>query len=142
MAALQKEKDIAMMLAAKVHQGTKNADYQMERYIFRRRKDGINIINLAKTWEKLHLAARIIVAIENPADVVVLSARPYGQRAVYKFGHYTGAKYMAGRHTPGTFNYVVDKSLRIETFHTFWSLNLIMSGANQTALKVVVMQLC
>jgi hypothetical protein len=26
------------------------------------------VINLAKTWEKLMLAARIIVAIENPAD--------------------------------------------------------------------------
>ena len=25
------------------------------------------------------LAARIIVAIENPADVCVISARPYGQ---------------------------------------------------------------
>ena len=28
------------------------------------------MINLAKTWEKLMLAARIIVAIENPADGV------------------------------------------------------------------------
>ena len=49
------------------------------------------------------LAARIIVAIENPADIVVMSARPYGQRAVFKFAQYTGAKSIAGRHTPGTF---------------------------------------
>jgi hypothetical protein len=47
-----------------------------------RRQDGIYVINLEKTWEKLQMAARIIVAIENPQDVVVLSARPYGQRAV------------------------------------------------------------
>ena len=32
----------------------------------RRRTDGIYVFNLAKTWEKLNLAARIIVAIENP----------------------------------------------------------------------------
>ena len=29
------------------------------------------------------------------------SARPYGQRAVLKFAQYTGAKALAGRHTPG-----------------------------------------
>jgi small subunit ribosomal protein SAe len=54
----------------------------MERYVHTRRQDGIYVINLEKTWEKLQMAARIIVAIENPQDVVVLSARPYGQRAV------------------------------------------------------------
>jgi small subunit ribosomal protein SAe len=37
-------------------------------YIWKRRADGLYIINLAKTWEKLMLAARIVVAIENPAD--------------------------------------------------------------------------
>ena len=49
------------------------------------------------------LAARVIVAIENPADVCVISARPYGQRAVLKYAQYTGAVYIAGRYTPGTF---------------------------------------
>jgi len=49
------------------------------------------------------LAARVIVAIENPQDIIVQSARPYGQRAVLKFAQYTGAHAIAGRHTPGTF---------------------------------------
>ncbi|CAA7395599.1 unnamed protein product [Spirodela intermedia] len=99
----QKEADIQMMLAADVHLGTKNCDFQMERYVFKRRSDGIFIINLGKTWEKLQLAARVIVAIENPHDIIVQSARPYGQRAVLKFAQYTGAHPIAGRHTPGTF---------------------------------------
>lgn len=64
---------------------------------------GIYIINIGKTWEKLQLAARVIVAIENPQDIIVQSARPYGQRAVLKFAQYTGAHAIAGRHTPGTF---------------------------------------
>lgn len=64
---------------------------------------GIYIINLGKTWEKLQLAARVIVAIENPQDIIVQSARPYGQRAVLKFAQHTGANAIAGRHTPGTF---------------------------------------
>ncbi|CAI9113896.1 OLC1v1014597C1 [Oldenlandia corymbosa var. corymbosa] len=49
------------------------------------------------------MAARAIVAIENPQDIIVQSARPYGQRAVLKFAQYTGAHAIAGRHTPGTF---------------------------------------
>jgi len=98
-----KEADIQMMVAAEVHLGTKNCDFQMERYVFKRRNDGIYIINLGKTWEKLQLAARVIVAIENPQDIIVQSARPYGQRAVLKFAQYTGANAIAGRHTPGTF---------------------------------------
>jgi small subunit ribosomal protein SAe len=138
----EKEAGIQMMLAADVHLGTKNCDFQMERYIFKRRNDGnvlnpnfstmcyffymyqfihlvskfdllffvaniidlgIYIINLGKTWDKLVLAARVIVAIENPQDIIVQSARPYGQRAVLKFAQYTGAHAIAGRHTPGTF---------------------------------------
>jgi small subunit ribosomal protein SAe len=50
----------------------------------------------------LVLAARIIVAIENPQDVAVVSGRDYGQRAVLKFAKYTGAQAVAGRYTPGT----------------------------------------
>ncbi|KAJ3673672.1 hypothetical protein LUZ60_005664 [Juncus effusus] len=99
----QKEKDVQMMLAADVHLGTKNCDFQMERYVHARRSDGIYIINVGKTWDKLFLAARVIAAVENPQDIIVQSARPYGQRAVLKFAQYTGAHPIAGRHTPGTF---------------------------------------
>lgn len=91
------------MLAADVHIGTTNADLKMKDYIWKRRPDGLHILNLGKTWEKIVLAARIIVAIENPQDVVVISSRPFGQRAVLKFSTYTNAQCIAGRFTPGTF---------------------------------------
>lgn len=98
------EADIKLMLAAKVHLGTRNVDANMERYVWKQRTlDGLHLINLGKTWEKLMLAARIIVAIDNPQDVVVVSARPYGQRAVFKYAQHTGAAYIGGRYTPGTF---------------------------------------
>jgi len=100
--ALQ-ESDVKLMLAAEVHKGTRNLDSQMRRYVWRRRQDGIFLLNLGKTWEKLTLAARIIVAIENSKDVILVSARPWGQRAVFKFAQYTGASYIGGRYTPGTF---------------------------------------
>lgn len=90
------------MLAATTHLGSENSEVQMENYIYKKRQDGVNIINLKKTWEKLMLAARAIAAIENPADVFVVSSRPYGQRAVLKFARYIGSTAIAGRYTPGT----------------------------------------
>jgi small subunit ribosomal protein SAe len=97
------EADIQKMLAAEVHIGSNNLDPKMERYVWRRRQDGIHLIDLGKTWEKLVLAARVIAAIEHPADVCVISGRTYGQRAVHKFANFTGATAIAGRFTPGTF---------------------------------------
>ncbi|CAH1440441.1 unnamed protein product [Lactuca virosa] len=69
-----KEADIQMMLSAEVHLGTKNCDFQMERYVFKRRNDGIYIINMGEASE-----------------------------AVLKFAQHTGCQAIAGRHTPGTF---------------------------------------
>jgi len=107
--ALTKEDDIQMMLVCKTHLGTRNCDYRMKRYVFRRTIDGIHIVHLGKTWEKLMVAARIIVAIENPQDIIVVSQRPYGSRAVLKFSQYTGSQPMAGRWMPGTLTNQITK---------------------------------
>jgi small subunit ribosomal protein SAe len=74
----------------------------MKRYVYKKGTDNVNVIHLGKTWEKLMVAARVIVAIENPQDIVVCSQRPFGSRAVMKFSHYTGAQAVAQRWTPGT----------------------------------------
>jgi small subunit ribosomal protein SAe len=103
------EEDVKLMLVANVHIGSKNINPNMKRYLWRRRQDGVHIIHLGKTWEKLMLAARIIVAIENPEDVVAVSARAYGQRAVFKFAQHTGASYIGSRYTPGTFTNQIQK---------------------------------
>lgn len=107
-----KEEDITKFLACSTHLGAQNVDYQMESYVFKRKPDGVYIINLRKTWEKLLLAARAIAAIENPADICVISARPYGQRAVLKFASATGATPIAGRFTPGTFTNQIQAAFR------------------------------
>jgi small subunit ribosomal protein SAe len=107
-----REDDVAKFLACGAHLGSSNLDFQMEQYVYKRRQDGLFIINLRKTWEKLLLAARAIAAVENPADVCVISARPYGQRAVLKFASYTGATPIAGRFTPGTFTNQIQSAFR------------------------------
>ena len=80
--------------------------------VFRWDSLGIHIINIGKTWEKLVFAARIIAAIENPNDVCVISARPYGHRAVLKFAANTGAQAIAGRFTPGSFTNYITRSFK------------------------------
>ena len=73
-----KEEDVLKFLAAGSHLGGTNLDFQMEQYIYKRKSDGIYIINLKRTWERLLLAAH---AIENPTMSVsyppgILASRP------------------------------------------------------------------
>jgi small subunit ribosomal protein SAe len=67
---------------------------------------------ISSNREKIVLAARIIAAIDNPADICVISARPYGQRAVLKFAAHTGAVAIAGRFTPGNFTNYITRSFK------------------------------
>lgn len=46
------------------------------------------------------------------APVCVISARPYGQRAVLKFAAHTGAVAIAGRFTPGNFTNYITRSFK------------------------------
>lgn len=100
--ALQ-QADVEKFLAVNTHIGSTNLNHQMQQYAYARKKNGVHIIDLRKTWEKLVLAARIIAAVENPADVFAVSTRISSQRAMLKFSTHTGASVIAGRFTSGTF---------------------------------------
>ncbi|CAH8487097.1 hypothetical protein MS3_00002165 [Schistosoma haematobium] len=95
--------DLRLMLAAHVHVGETNMNFQMSTYVHGCTKDNYHIIKLDKTWEKILLSARAIAAIDHPTDVYAVGSRPFTQRAVLKFANYTGTTAMAGRFTPGTF---------------------------------------
>jgi small subunit ribosomal protein SAe len=90
------------MLATSIHLGTENVHNDMRPYVYNKRVDGVHIIDLNKTWEKIHLAARVIVAIDNSEEITAVSARPYGKRAVLKFSSYIQTKFCADRWIPGT----------------------------------------
>jgi len=97
------DQDVMKMLAASTHIGRRKAHVNMKRYIWKRRQDGLHVINLEKTWAKLILAARILVTVRNPSDIYIMSTRTYGQRGAIKFAHYTGATALVGKWVPGTF---------------------------------------
>jgi small subunit ribosomal protein SAe len=106
------EEDLTKILVATAHLGSQNLDYQMEQYVFKRKNNGTCLFNIRKMWDKLVLAARAIAAIENPADVCVISARQIGQRAVLKYARYTGATPIAGRFTPGSFTNQIQQAFK------------------------------
>jgi ribosomal protein S2 len=42
--------DIETLLAAQCHLGSKNLQVHMENYLWKTRQDGVNVINVGKTW--------------------------------------------------------------------------------------------
>jgi small subunit ribosomal protein SAe len=75
----------------------------MKPYVESKTQEGLHLINPQAILDKIRLAARVIVTIDNPEDVIVVSARPYGQRAVFKYAQHTGAlSSSSSRWTPGT----------------------------------------
>jgi small subunit ribosomal protein SAe len=104
--------DARLMLAAHVHLGTNQVNYQMQGYIHGKIKTGGSVIRIDKTWEKLVLAARAICAVENSQDVAVVGTQKSATRAVLKFAKYTNSFAIAGRFTPGTFTNQIQKAFR------------------------------
>ena len=84
----------------------------MKPYIYTRNKEGIYYLNIAKTWEKLMIAARIIASLDNPKDVLVVSNRTFAQRAILKFATYTKANYFGGKCTPGILTNQITKKFQ------------------------------
>ncbi|ODV86437.1 hypothetical protein CANARDRAFT_27648 [[Candida] arabinofermentans NRRL YB-2248] len=106
------QEDLQLLIAANVHLGAKNTNVHNLPYIYKTRPDGVNIINVNKTWEKIVLAAKIIAAIPNSEDVVAVSSRTFGQRAVLKFASHTNSTAIAGRFTPGSFTNYITRSFK------------------------------
>jgi small subunit ribosomal protein S2 len=88
-------------LAAGLHIGTQQKTKDMERYIYRVRADGLYVLDVRKTNDRIVAAGKFLAKFD-PEDVLVVSTRQYGQAPVKKFGQVTGAKTIPGRFIPGT----------------------------------------
>jgi small subunit ribosomal protein S2 len=88
-------------LAAGLHIGTQQKTHDMEKYIFRTRSDGLYVLDISKTNERIMSAGKFL-AKYNPEDILVVATRQYGQAPVKKFGEIIGCKSIPGRFIPGT----------------------------------------
>ena len=87
-------------LTCGVHIGTKQKSKDMEPYVYKVRDDGLRILNVNMTSEKVIEAAQFLKDF-NPKDVLVVSARQYGWKPATKFAESCGFECIAGRFTPG-----------------------------------------
>jgi small subunit ribosomal protein S2 len=87
-------------LTCGVHIGTKQKSKDMEPYVHKVREDGLRILNVNLTSEKIVEAAKFLKEQE-PQDVLVVSARQYGWKPAKKFANTCGFRCIAGRFTPG-----------------------------------------
>jgi small subunit ribosomal protein S2 len=84
-----------------VHIGTRQKTADIKEFIYKVRNDGLYIIDVKKTDERIKAAAKFLAKYD-PAKILVVSVRQYGQKPVKKLGEITGTQVLDGRFQPGT----------------------------------------
>lgn len=88
-------------LAAGVHIGTQQKNDDMMKFIYRVRGDGLYILDIRETDGRIKTAAQFISKF-NPAEVLVVTSRQYGQYPAKRFAQAIGGMHKVGRFIPGT----------------------------------------
>jgi len=83
-----------------VHIGTRQKTSDIKNFIYKVRNDGLYIIDVKKTDERIRDAAKFLSKY-NPSKVMVVSVRQYGQKPIKKLGELTGMQTLEGRFRPG-----------------------------------------
>ena len=88
------------LLSAGIHIGTRMKTGDMEQFIYRVRPDGLFVLDVKKTDERIRATAKFLARFE-PTKVAAAAARLYAQEPVKKFCEVTKATPVAGRFIPG-----------------------------------------
>ena len=88
------------LLSAGIHIGTRMKAGDMEQFIYRVRPDGLFVLDVKKTDDRIRVAAKFLARFE-PAKIAAAAARLYAQEPVRKFCEVTGATSVIGRFIPG-----------------------------------------
>ena len=88
-------------LAAGVHIGTQIRTGDMKRFIYKVRPDGLYALDIKKLDERIRIAGKFLARFD-PAKILAVSARQYGQKPVMMFAKAVGCDYVIGRFIPGT----------------------------------------
>jgi small subunit ribosomal protein S2 len=120
-----------------VNIGTQQRSSDMMRFIQEVRDDGLYLIDLTKTDERIRIVTKFINQFE-PEQVVVTSARQYGQRPARMFAQAIGAKSSVGRFIPGTFT-----NPKLPSFYEPRMLIVTDPAADQQAVRgVPIVAIC
>lgn len=115
-----------------VNIGTQQRSADMMKFIQEVRDDGLYLIDLNKTDERIRIITKFLNQYE-PEQIVVTSARQYGQRPARKFAESIGAKSLVGRFIPGTFT-----NPKLPSFYEPGLLVVTDPAADQQAVREAV----
>jgi len=88
------------LLSAGIHIGTRMKTKDMDLFIYRVRPDGLFVLDVKKTDERIRITAKFLARFE-PSKVAAVAARLYGRDPVSKFCEVIGATPIIGRFIPG-----------------------------------------
>ena len=103
----KQEKESEMMVSEEtymtsgVHIGTRQKTSDIREFVYKVRNDGLYIIDVKKTDERIKVAAKFLAKYD-PGKALVVSVRQYGQKPIKKLGEFTGMNILEGRFRPGT----------------------------------------
>ena len=124
--------DEDLYLTSGVHIGTQQKSADMRRFIFKVRNDGLYVLDIKSTDDRIRVAANFLSRID-PERTLVVCQRQYGQKPARMFAKNIGAKSMVGRFVPGT--------LTNPLLPTFFEPDVIVvtdPSADQQALREAV----
>jgi small subunit ribosomal protein S2 len=88
------------LLSAGIHIGTRMKTLDMEPFIYRVRPDGLFVLDVKKTDDRIRVTAKFLSRYE-PAKVAVAATRLYAHEPIKKFCQLTGSTPLIGRFIPG-----------------------------------------
>ena len=83
------------------HIGTRQKTADIKDFIYKVRNDGLYIIDVKKTDNRIKTAAKFISNYD-PNNILIVSVRQYGQKPIRKLAEHTGIQVLDGRFRPGT----------------------------------------
>lgn len=88
------------LLSAGIHIGTRMKTLDMEPFIYRVRPDGLFVLDVKKTDDRIRVTGKFLSRYE-PDRIAVAATRLYAHEPVKKFCQLTGALPLIGRFIPG-----------------------------------------
>ncbi len=92
-----------ILLSSGIHIGTRMKTKDMEQFVYRVRPDGLFVLDVKKTDERIRTAAKFLSRFD-PKVVAVIAARLYARHPAERFSEITKAIPISGRFVPGLFS--------------------------------------
>ena len=128
-------------LKAGIHIGTKFRTKYMEAFIYKTRPDGLSVLNLQRIDERIRVAVKLLSTYK-PEDILVVSRRENGWKALKAMKKLTDINVFAGRYLPGTLtNPMLDNytEVKILVVTDAWPDRIAIADAIKMGIPVIAL---